>query len=117
MDDLHFRLQEADSLHQTGTAHALRPRGDRPLDPVQEQEGFGHLPAQRCRVNLTKHGRRIDLSYSFAGSRIHRSWPDKETLHREPEALFSFRAHPMRPAATIEPAASSPSPSTPDTRP
>lgn len=44
-------------------------------------------------MNLSKHGRRIDLSYSFAGSRIHRSWPDKETLHRELEALFWLRDH------------------------
>ncbi len=44
-------------------------------------------------MNLTKHGRRIDLSYSFAGARIHRSWPDKETLHRELEALFWLRDH------------------------
>jgi integrase len=44
-------------------------------------------------MNLSKHGRRIDLSYSFAGTRIHRSWPDKETLHRELEALFWLRDH------------------------
>ena len=44
-------------------------------------------------MNLTKRGRRIDLSYSFAGARIHRSWPEKETLHRELEALFWLRDH------------------------
>lgn len=44
-------------------------------------------------MNLEKRGRRIDLSYSFSGARIHRSWPDKETLHRELEALFWLRDH------------------------
>ena len=53
-------------------------------------------------MNLTKHGRRIDLSYSFGGARIHRSWVDKEMMHRDLEALFWLRDHGLEIADIVK---------------
>jgi integrase len=44
-------------------------------------------------MRLFKRGRQVVLEYEFAGRRMHRSWPDREAMHQDLDAIFWLRDH------------------------